>query len=451
MNYALIKRTINEALKTPGFSILYIVGVAFTIAFTIIYGMLLYSQLGPVYPEYDRSSTVYMETMVVTSSNSYSSGNLGRNFIDEFLRDKLKSADAMTAMGPNYWIPPMVQTDGHGPEFPVVIKNVEPSFFKFYKYEFLAGKPFSQEDFDSEISVANISEGVAKRLFESAEEAVGKDISIDHIIYRIRGVFREGSALNIDSHGEVFLPYSLSIKKENNRENLQDYFGSLRVAIKVKPNKGNELRNELREICQRLNSMDTTDYNIYFPGVTSHAEHILTDTKVESRRDQDPNEAYKIKEAPSILQIWKPFLIALLVVLVIPALNVSGLIGARMDRMASDLGVRRCFGANRRKLMSMVLTENLILTLIGGILGMITAWLISLFAGRFLLQFTPLAYEYYSSFGNNASFITAETIFAPLLFIFVLAMCVVLNIISAWIPAHRALHHQITDSINSKR
>ncbi len=53
----LIKKTIKEALKTPGFSLLYMAGVAFTVAFTIIYGMLLYSQLGPVYPEYDRDST----------------------------------------------------------------------------------------------------------------------------------------------------------------------------------------------------------------------------------------------------------------------------------------------------------------------------------------------------------------------------------------------------------
>ena len=38
----LIKKSIREAIKTPGFSLLYMAGVAFTVAFTIIYGMLLY-------------------------------------------------------------------------------------------------------------------------------------------------------------------------------------------------------------------------------------------------------------------------------------------------------------------------------------------------------------------------------------------------------------------------
>ena len=449
----LIKKTIKEAMKTPGFSMLYMAGVAFTVAFTIIYGMLLYSQLGPVYPEYDRNSTMYVNTMIVVSNgNNRSSGSLGRNFIDEFLRDKIKSADKMTAS--INWLSgyPMVQTDGHGPEFHAEVRYVEPSFFDFYKYEFKEGKPFSQEDFDSALEVADISEGIAMKLFGSPEEAVGKDISIDHLNYRIRGVFREGSALNVDSYGEVFLPYTLRSSSHGYQNGLRRYLGNLRATFIVKEGQEETLREELRDVCRRINAMDTTTQEVfYLPGVMTHFEHVLTDTNVEWGWDGNDEDRFKIKEASTVFQLWKPFLIALLVVLVIPALNISGLIGARMDRMASELGVRRCFGANRRKLMGMVLTENLILTLVGGVVGLIAAWLISIFAGDFLLQLTPLAYEQGFRFGNDASFITGESAFAPLLFVFALCICVVLNLISAWIPARRALHAQITESINTKR
>lgn len=447
----LITKTIREAMKTPGFSLLYMTGVAFTIAFTIIYGMLLYSQLGPVYPEYDRSSTMYVQTMVITDGNNRSSGSLGRNFIDEFLRDKIKSADKMTASICWSSMYPMVQTDGHGPEFHAEVRYVEPSFFDFYRYEFKEGKPFSQEDFDSALEVADISESIAKRLFGSLEEAIGKDISINHVNYRIRGVFREGSALNVDSYGEIFLPYSLRSGSNGYNDGLRRYLGSLKVTFKAKDGQENSLRDELRDICRRINAMDTTQQTFYLPGVMSHTEHVLTDTNVEWGWDGDDNERFQIKESSSSLQMWKPFLIALLVVLVIPALNISGLIGARMDRMASELGVRRCFGANRRKLMGMVLTENFLLTLCGGIFGLIVAWLISIFAGNFLLQLTPLAYESGFTFGKEASFITGETAFAPLLFIFALSLCLILNLFSAWIPARRALRNQITESLNSKR
>lgn len=450
----LLIRTIKEALKAPGFSLLYIAGVAFTIAFTIIYGMLLYSQLGPVYPEYDRGSTEYLHTMVVVTNdgNSRLSGNFSEDFINDFLRDKLNSVEKMTASVKNSSGYRLVQSNGRGPEFPAEVRYVEPSFFNFYRYEFTAGTPFSQEDFDSELDVADISEGVAIRLFGIPEDAIGNDISIDHVNYRIRGVFREGSALNVDSYGEIFLPHSLvtNYTKHYNEE-LRNYMGSLGVAFKVKKGMEKAFREELRDICRRINAMDTTQEKLYLPGVMTHAEHVLTDTEIDYGWDGDDEDRFKIKEVTSKLQMWKPFLIALFVVLVIPALNISGLIGARMDRMAADLGVRRCFGANRRKLMRMVLTENLILTLVGGIIGLIAAWLISVFAGHFLLQFTPLAYEDGFKFGNDASFITGETAFAPLLFVFALCLCVVLNLISAWIPARQALHKQITESLNTKR
>ncbi len=445
----LIKKTLQEAMKTPGFSLLYVVGVAFTVAFTIIYGMLLYSQLGPVYPEYDRNSTVYLETIVVKGERRTSSGSMSQKFIDEYLRNNLKSAETLAttvAWSIGYT---MVQPEDNTPEFHAEVRSIDPSFFDIYKYEFKEGKPFSQEDFDSAIPVANITEGIAKRLYGSAEEAVGKEISIDHIKYRIRGVFREGSALNVDSYGEIFIPYSLNIKRENGQEGMLSYLGPLRTIIKVKPGKQDELRDELRDLCQRINAMDTTEWTFYFPGVASHAEHILTDTNVYFGNPD--GDDFQVKEAASPLTLWKPFLIALMVVLIIPALNISGLIGARMDRIGAELGVRRCFGANRRKLMGMVLTENLILTLIGGIIGLLAAWLISAFAGSFLLQFTPLAYDSDYNFGQNAQVITAETAFAPVLFIATLAICVILNLISAWIPAHRALRNQITDSLNSKR
>ncbi|MDE5848850.1 MAG: ABC transporter permease [Muribaculaceae bacterium] len=447
----LIKKTIREAMKTPGFSLLYMAGVAFTVAFTIIYGMLLYSQLGPVYPEYDRSRTMYVKTLVNTNENNRSSGFLGRNFIEEFLRDKLKSADSMTAIIINNWHYPMVQTNGQGPEFHAEVRYVEPSFFRFYRYEFKEGKPFSEEEFESEIRVADISEGIANRLFGSPEEAIGKDISIDHVDYRIRGVFREGSALNVDSYGEIFLPYTLVDNGKYELPPQQKYSGGLQAVIKVKPGKEREFRDELRDITRRINAIDTTGWKFHLPGVMTHAEHVLTDTSVDFSWDGDEAEIFKIKESTPLYAMWKPFLIALLVVLVIPALNISGLIGARMDRMASELGIRRSFGANRRRLMGMVLTENLVLTLAGGILGLIAAWLISVFAGNFLLQLTPLAYETGFSFGNDASFITGETAFAPLLFLFALVICLILNLISAWIPARRALHNQITESLNTKR
>lgn len=101
--------------------------------------------------------------------------------------------------------------------------------------------------------------------------------------------------------------------------------------------------------------------------------------------------------------------------------------------------------------MTLVLNENLILTTIGGIFGMITAWIMVVCAGDRLLKFMPLELDWGTSINSSASIVTGEMAFAPLLFVAVFIICLVLNAISAWIPARITMHRQITESINSKR
>lgn len=444
MNF--IRRTFREAMKTPGFSLLYMGGVAFTIAFTLVYGFILYGQLGPVYPEYDRANTYYIPQIMCKSENMTLQNSLGKPFIDEFLRDSLKSVEKATAIIKYNWGYPMVQTDGKGPEFHVEKRLTEPSFFDFYKYEFVAGRPFSQEEFDAKERVVVISDKVAKRLYGKAEDAIDGKISIDHTKYRITGVFREGSALSPDSYAEVFMPYNYSPSSSRGGNWYDKYVGGLTAVLKVKPGQQELLKKELREICQRINSVDTTAAKFYIPLVSSHAEHILTDSHYDTEQEE-----FLVSETPSIFKLGRPFFIGLLVLLVIPALNISGLIGARMDRMKADLGIRRSYGATRSRLMRMVLSENLVLTLAGGLIGLIVAWMIAVFAGDVLMQFMPLGYQGKSSYGENASIVTGEMAFAPMLFLLVLLICLTLNLLSAWIPARNAMHQQITESLNSKR
>lgn len=61
--------------------------------------------------------------------------------------------------------------------------------------------------------------------------------------------------------------------------------------------------------------------------------------------------------------------------------RLSGLITSRMESRLAEMGIRKTFGAWRNTLLNMVLWENLLLTFIGGLIGLVTAW-ICLFLGR---------------------------------------------------------------------
>ena len=72
-----LKQLLVESRANPGFTSLYVGGVAFAVAFTMIFAIIYYVHLAPLYPEYNRSSTYYINNLTVrndkTSNMSQSS------------------------------------------------------------------------------------------------------------------------------------------------------------------------------------------------------------------------------------------------------------------------------------------------------------------------------------------------------------------------------------------
>ena len=58
-----LTQTWADARKQPAFAALYVGGVALAIAFTMIFAMIYYVKLAPVYPEYNRGGTLYVNSV----------------------------------------------------------------------------------------------------------------------------------------------------------------------------------------------------------------------------------------------------------------------------------------------------------------------------------------------------------------------------------------------------
>ena len=144
----------------------------------------------------------------------------------------------------------------------------------------------------------------------------------------------------------------------------------------------------------------------------------------------------------------RQLLLIVLVLLLVPALNMSGLIASRMESRLAEMGIRKTFGAWRSTLLNMVLWENLLLTFLGGFIGLLVAW-VCLFLGRGWV-FTILD-SYATRVAGDAAYVSGEMLFAPLVFVCALGLCLVLNILSAFIPAWWSLRHPIVQSLYEKR
>jgi putative ABC transport system permease protein len=87
--------------------------------------------------------------------------------------------------------------------------------------------------------------------------------------------------------------------------------------------------------------------------------------------------------------------VATFLFMLLPAVNLMNLNTSRIMERASEIGVRKAFGASSRVLVGQFIVENVILTLVGAAIGfVIAAWLLSAINASGLIQYASLRLNY---------------------------------------------------------
>ena len=408
------------------FSGIYIVGTALAIAFTMVIAVVYYAKLADIAPEVNRSRTVYVKGMAKRAVNDtlrWEPTSYTATQVKEWLYT-LKSAEVVSATvnASRYTSDRQyLKCDNHK-LVPVVTRMVDANFFKVYQFRFVYGRPFTQEEclnenyyIENAAVPAVISRDIAEQAFGKDVDPVGKTLNYGFLIH-IVGVVEPTSSIMEESFGQLFL----ALDQEAER-----VIVVLKEGCTVK-----DLEKELAEIARKRSVSDKEyDYSI-ISTLLPHAQMKMSEDGV----------------ALPWSSIFKSLFPKVFVLLLVPALNLSGLVAARMRRRVAEMGVRKAFGAKRRTLLTQVIAENLVLTLCGGFVGLVITWLL-LYVFRSWLFFAV---------GNTAftlpePTVDGEMLFSPLIFVIGLAVCIVLNLMAALIPAWISLRNPIVESMNEKK
>jgi len=148
-----------------------------------------------------------------------------------------------------------------------------------------------------------------------------------------------------------------------------------------------------------------------------------------------------------LLNLLPPALLMLLFLL-LPAINLSGMVSNQMEARVAEMGIRKAFGAKRRVLLNEVIQENLVLTLCGGVVGYLLSWLFIMVVRNSALFLSLYEREYDPVDSVSLQF---DMFFTPTLFLIAFVCCAVLNLMAALIPAWTALRKPIVESLNQKK
>jgi putative ABC transport system permease protein len=204
-----------------------------------------------------------------------------------------------------------------------------------------------EEDHAGGTPVALLSYGLWQRRFGGAQDIIGKAINLDSQPYTVVGVLPSG--FQIFQPADVFLPFMPWAKTLPDDRNWHP--GIIPLA-RLKPGVSREqARVEMVGITKRL-EQQYPDYNTG------------TSADVVGLQDQ-------------IVQNSRPALLLLLgaasFVLLIACVNVANLLLARAASRGREVAIRTTLGAGRARVIRQLLTESVLLSLAGGLLGVLMA------------------------------------------------------------------------------
>ena len=415
------------------FTGIYVLGTGLSIAFTMILFIILYIKFAPVYPEYNRNRMLVVGpvTVIGKNNNTYST-NIGISPKCADLFRNLQHLDKLSLCLPlhngfnNKVLIPSLDR-----EVLASINYVDANYWNVFTFDFISGKPFTEATIESNLSEAVITEDMAMRIFASTD-VVGKNIVLDGGEVKVTGVVKSVTAATPNTAADVFLPISYNgINQTDNDQ--RGLFGSfLCFLLAESASDKDALRNEVIETVKKYNDADK-DYTSNLMG--------------------QPDEYWKSslrgvgEGEEELMSTIRTILYVLFALLIIPAMNLCGMNASRMEERMSEIGVRKAYGASNHSIMMQILSENMLLTLIGGVVGLVFAYAVALTSGDLVIHL----FDNFILPNSVSADITMEMLFNPTLFIIVLLICMLLNVLSAVIPAMTALRHPIINAIQTKR
>ena len=420
------KQALWHLRENPVISWISVLGTALSICMIMVIVITLRVRIADCEPEVNRSRSLYVPNMSYRTKGDTSGSSAHSSMSVQTGRECFKpltTAEAVTLVSQPGKVRASLPAGG---KMTVDKIETDEAFWQIFRFRFLDGKPFTGADVQSGLPRAVIAASVARRLF-GRTDVTGQHLELNHVDFQVCGVVADVSMLATDAYAQVWIPYTAGDAEANTwGYNLMGQMRAVILAHSV------DDFPAIREECERLRQK----YNDAQDGV---------EVFYRGQPDTQFTHLYRSwSQVPDVQGVVLRYIVVILVLLIVPAINLSSMTLSRMRRRMVEIGVRKAFGATANELLQQVFLENLILTCLAGLLGLLLSYVATFVLNGFLFGNSTNAYY------SGETTLTAGTLLSPWIFLVAFAFCLLINLLSAGIPAWRASRMNIVEAINGK-
>ncbi|MEG1660067.1 MAG: FtsX-like permease family protein [Bacteroides sp.] len=399
-------------------SALSIAGTALSVAAVMLIVLIYQVNYGSYAPETHRYRMLYVSGMSAHAKTLNGGLNNGRMSL-HVLREcfyTLKTPQAVTGV---FTDRQFIQLPGQKLSQQYRISYTDAAFWTVFDFHFVAGAPFTSADLQAKAKRIVISASTARKLFGTTD-AAGRLLRINSVDYRVSGVVTDVSRSANSAYADAWMPYIASEELMTGTQLFENTVGPLSAYLLARSSDDfPAIRQELKGKLARFNS-ELTETRINFV----HGPYTQWDRITGANDFQEAN-----------LQQWLLSTGGLvLFLLLLPAFNIIGITLTQFRKRRGEIGIRKSFGAHFSTLITQVLAENLLISFLGGIIGLFLSYV--------------LLYGCRSILFNAAPDFSMEMLFQPLTFACAFVFTLLMNLLSAGWPAYKAARLPVVKALN---
>jgi putative ABC transport system permease protein len=247
----------------------------------------------------------------------------------------------------------------NGEQMQVSVTGTTPEYFTMRNYTLLEGEFFTEADRLGYASVVVIGPDVADQLFGHRDGLIGETLRINGQPFRILGVLEpRGGGMMGSQDADVIVPLETAqtrILQRNDRQRVGMILVQV-LDVESIPQATDEIAQILR---QRHNTpIGADDFTIF------------------SQQDF-------IAVAETVTNVLTIFLGGIAgISLLVGGIGIMNIMLVSVTERTREIGLRKALGARKRDILIQFLTESSLLSLIGGLVGIVLGWLIAFIVGR---------------------------------------------------------------------